>query len=410
MSDNNSTSRRYFLKGASLAGIAPLALGLPDKPRLTLEPPGGPSINSQQPDASSPANRPLLLDPDNVPLNPTSTVVINNAGINFGLFRIAGDNDPNLFVIDSATDRVGIGTVAPNNRLHVNTSLQTIRDQESAIYSFLQLNPTADVGVEVRGAQFADMEIASGNPRNFTGVLSANFTRVFHRGTGTLTQARGLNMVARNMSTGTISLAYGGVFFVGNETGTITKAIAQYNNIANLGAGTITEGYCFYGANTVNVGTWTKSYGLLVEPLRGQTNYGIYIMNQNLGATANYAIYSEGGASVLKAGSPTVVPLMIQGAASQTAPLQEWRNDAGNLMAVLTAGGLLDVQGVSVQLYTASVSNPPTKAQLDSVFGSPATLGAGFIGLIDSNGAQTDVYLCVTTPTNWFYTKLTKAL
>lgn len=56
-----------------------------------------------------------------------------------------------------------------------------------------------------------------------------------------------------------------------------------------------------------------------------------------------------------------------------------------------------------------SVSDPPTDAELDSAFGAPATLGAGFIGLLDDDGADTDVYLVATNGTSWFFTALTKA-
>lgn len=50
---------------------------------------------------------------------------------------------------------------------------------------------------------------------------------------------------------------------------------------------------------------------------------------------------------------------------------------------------------------TADVSNPPTDAELDAEFGTPATVGAGFRATIDDNGAGTNHYLVWSDGTNW---------
>lgn len=64
-----------------------------------------------------------------------------------------------------------------------------------------------------------------------------------------------------------------------------------------------------------------------------------------------------------------------------------------------------------VQQSVSNVSDPPTDAELDSIFGTPASLGRGFIGLIDDNSAEVsgDIWLCVTTDNSWFYLSMTKA-
>jgi len=56
-----------------------------------------------------------------------------------------------------------------------------------------------------------------------------------------------------------------------------------------------------------------------------------------------------------------------------------------------------------------NVSAPPTDAQLDSAFGEPATVGEGFIGLIDDNNAATTAWLCVSLGGSWWTEGLTKA-
>lgn len=59
--------------------------------------------------------------------------------------------------------------------------------------------------------------------------------------------------------------------------------------------------------------------------------------------------------------------------------------------------------GVRTKYSTANTANPPTDAELDSAFGAPATLGSGFIGILNDNGANTNEYICWTDGTTWFY-------
>ena len=63
-----------------------------------------------------------------------------------------------------------------------------------------------------------------------------------------------------------------------------------------------------------------------------------------------------------------------------------------------------------VQLSTANVSSPPTDAQLDTAFDTPATVGAGFLALLDDNGAGSAVYLIASDGTNWWHCAMTKAV
>jgi hypothetical protein len=59
---------------------------------------------------------------------------------------------------------------------------------------------------------------------------------------------------------------------------------------------------------------------------------------------------------------------------------------------------------------TDNVTNPPTDAELDTAFGTPATVGAGFTALLDDNGAGTNVYHVASDGTNWWYAAMTKAV
>jgi hypothetical protein len=59
-------------------------------------------------------------------------------------------------------------------------------------------------------------------------------------------------------------------------------------------------------------------------------------------------------------------------------------------------------EGIRTIISTDNVSNPPTDAELDSAFGTPSTVGAGFIGILSDNGG-TPIYICTTNGTTWVY-------
>jgi hypothetical protein len=57
----------------------------------------------------------------------------------------------------------------------------------------------------------------------------------------------------------------------------------------------------------------------------------------------------------------------------------------------------------------ANVSSPPTDAELDAEFGTPAEVGSGFTALIDDGGAATAAYFVAAINSAWWHVSLTKA-
>jgi hypothetical protein len=69
-----------------------------------------------------------------------------------------------------------------------------------------------------------------------------------------------------------------------------------------------------------------------------------------------------------------------------------------------------DTKGSKVGISTANTSNPPTNAELDTEFGTPAQVGAGFSCLINDNAGGSNSYYVWSDGTNWWYTTGTKAV
>jgi hypothetical protein len=65
---------------------------------------------------------------------------------------------------------------------------------------------------------------------------------------------------------------------------------------------------------------------------------------------------------------------------------------------------------ISQRVSTINVSNPPTDAELDAAFGTPATVGNNFNILINDNNSDANVYMVRSNGTSWWYTTLTKAV
>ena len=62
----------------------------------------------------------------------------------------------------------------------------------------------------------------------------------------------------------------------------------------------------------------------------------------------------------------------------------------------------LEVKGdIILNIHTDDVSNPPTDAELDAIFGTPAAVGAGYCAYIDDNGSGVSVYRVVSTGSVW---------
>lgn len=91
------------------------------------------------------------------------------------------------------------------------------------------------------------------------------------------------------------------------------------------------------GLHVKNIGPVNGAAGTVAAVVK---SYGIHIDKQE-GSSDPYSIYSAGGKSLLEAGSATVVPLTLRGAAAQSGKLLVFQNSAlTELMSVPAAGGL----------------------------------------------------------------------
>jgi len=93
---------------------------------------------------------------------------------------------------------------------------------------------------------------------------------------------------------------------------------------------------------------------------------------------------------------PRIYNSIVAGTSRTQAVRTEWTNET------LPVG--------VVRISTDNVAGTPTIAELNTAFGTAATVGAGFLAVLDDNGGGTAFFLCGSDGTNWFTVRLTKAL
>lgn len=76
----------------------------------------------------------------------------------------------------------------------------------------------------------------------------------------------------------------------------------------------------------------------------------------------------------------------------------------------VTSTGVIEGSATKTTVDTTDVSNPPTDAELDAIYGTPAAVGAGFMSYIDDNGAGANFYQVTSDGTNWWIFTGTKAV
>lgn len=64
---------------------------------------------------------------------------------------------------------------------------------------------------------------------------------------------------------------------------------------------------------------------------------------------------------------------------------------------------------IKISVSEANTSNPPTDAELDAEFGTPAAVGVGFVALLNDAGAGNNFYIVASDGTNWWQAAMTKA-
>jgi hypothetical protein len=190
--------------------------------------------------------------------------IFNEAGGDFD-FRIEGDTNQNLVVVDAGNDNVTFGTTSDTRFKVYADFTDTVDALRRGFYGTIRANTSANA-------------ITS----TYTGIYGK---ALFATGGNTLTTAEGVTGEVQNLTTSTLTNAVALRAIVSNgSTGIMTNAYGL--NINTLGnSGTITNTYGVY-IGDITTGTQTnQAYGLYQEDANARNyfagNVGIGITNPN---------------------------------------------------------------------------------------------------------------------------------
>lgn len=279
-----------------------------------------------------------------------------------GAFAVDNASNP-ADVLIGATSHSTTSTIA-----EILTTMNSANRVYEGLNSQLILNPNSAPVYGQVYAMAGGVNIASGNTENFSGLLygfSGGFT---HQGSGTVSSGTGLNGSALNLYSGTVTEMTGLQSNIINYNpgsggqGTVDSAIGVNVNFP-VNAGTVTT---YKGVNIKtpnNFGTVTNNYGLYIEdqsPVGSTLSYNLYsggstAKNYFAGLVSVGSTGTPGSVEKLRVGTPTTVDnlantilsasastskgLVVQGAASQSANLQEWQDSTGTVLTRITSGG-----------------------------------------------------------------------
>lgn len=142
---------------------------------------------------------------------------------------------------------------------------------------------------------------------------------------------------------------------------------------------------------------------------RDQTPDSMMLM---VGGDSRTIVMCEKGDVTTDFGAPLATNPTFRGQSANAAdPTEYWSitHNQTNPVADSGKGVWQFVDGIRTKVDTSDVTTP-TDAELDAAFGTPATVGSGFMALVDDNGAGTSVYLVASDGTNWWYHAMTKAV
>ena len=201
---------------------------------------------------------------------------------------------------------------------------------------------TAAVAQGIAWQALSDLAKVSGG-NSFTGAQSITGTSdaVQLLVKGNSTQTNVLQEWRNSSNTLLGSMSNGGIFYAaGNGTfGTATslaRITAQIGTASNIGV--IVKGAA---SQTGNLQEWRNSADSILSRVNSSGNFLMPSLVVNYDAQ-------------ITAGAATVVPLLVKGAASQSANLQEWQNSAGTVLTRVESTGNLVVPGTTGALSSGT--------------------------------------------------------
>lgn len=231
------------------------------------------------------------------------TWVANNGGSKLGNHIAIGEGS-----VDTTPPMTGLaGTTTSAGVINHHTFTDSTAGQvtEAAILNTASINANGNSGINYI-CQDGLVQVASGNSKNYTGLIAGDGGAVYHYGSGTVSLANGVFGLVENLSSGTLTKAEvlrsvtipGGTSTTTDNYGLTSQVLLGVFG----GTPTITNNHDLHVYDsTVFAGTLTNNYGIYVEPKSsgGTSRVGARFDAPTSGAsTNNMTLWLSGNADL----------------------------------------------------------------------------------------------------------------
>ncbi len=261
-------------------------------------------------------------------------------------FRIAGDTQANLLYVDAGNNRIGIGTSTPGYELDVVGTIN------------------ASTGINVNGTQVCTASGCIAAPGSGNYIQNGTSIQTNTNFAIQSAAAGSIGAVIRGAASQTASLqewqnSSGTTLLRVNQNGTIQNITGN----ANAFLSSTTLGLAGGGGIQVQSGSdlnlTTSGVGQIVLTTGGSARFrvtdgGVAMVGSSgtAGTVEKFRVNTPTtvdnlAATILSTGATTSKGLVVQGAASQTANLQEWQDSSGTILTRVNADGSIALGGVN---------------------------------------------------------------
>ncbi len=268
---------------------------------------------------------------------------------NSDLLAIVDNANAPIFTVTGPTATGGgtlqVGTADTTAFFAVTRTRTDLSGQSRGTLVNITATPAGNSSATFRGTMAL---LTTSGTVNFTGTNTGAFYGVTHAGSGSLTSMRSFQGTTSNSGGGAAATIYGCDILVQNAVvaATVTDAICYNASVSVAPSGAvITRGHGLQcsspliaagAAITTNYGVRIRNQGNALIT----TSYAIDIDNQ-VNSTTPFSIRSQGGQCLFQAGTATVVPVTVQGAASQSADHFNVKNSANAVLLGVAPSGIL---------------------------------------------------------------------
>lgn len=300
-----------------------------------------------------------------------------NSGVGVSIRNLgSGEGDVWLFGTQGASSRTQAGSLAPFGCSNLTAS-GILQINNASDYTQISRGSGASGRLTIFRPNDAVTEAVSFGPGNAEIWIRGGLGRISHSGTDFSVTSTSANMGIG--ATSQISINAPSSVFTGTITNNSTGVAATWNGLA----------WSAPGDAPISISNTTATNWGITFNVNGSSTTFTQTGRFGIGFASGTGNAGVGGRLHVNGATASLPVIIAQGAASQTANLQEWRNSAGTVLASITASGAVTTNNIASSASDLVIN---VSAGADAIFQSNGTetfrVKSGTQGIWLSNSAS----------------------